>query len=187
MRNKQNFRDSLIEIWQTEIKVFFQKGLICSERQLQSEIYHQLRKIKNLKIWIEPSLVLENHKLNNSKPDIIVTKGKHIIGIIELKYDLTNGIKFKFDIEKLIDYSSYKKAIPLETDLNTGDWKKNKDKYFIHEKCIYVFGAIGYSDSKAFNTESYKSFTEKTNSNFLILMGELATQGNQTEFHSHII
>lgn len=83
-----NLIKALISIWENDIETKFKQGKLVYERQLQADLYHLLKsKLSNkYDIWVEPVIYMEDSILHLTKPDLIITTGLNIIGVIELKF-----------------------------------------------------------------------------------------------------
>jgi len=98
----ENFLNIFRTTWEIDIKAIFEKGLIVYERQLQSILYNQLRVRLTIdyEIYIEPVI----YQLDKIKPDMVITKDKRIISIIELKSKPWEYPEFFSDMKKLVRF-----------------------------------------------------------------------------------
>lgn len=121
--NDNELLDILTELWDTTIIPLYKKGKIQTERHLQSYLFMLLKNrftekvLEEWDVWVEPQFYFkDNSKKPNGekmyKPDLVVTKGHEIAGIIEIKFtpqewnSKKNLEAAKSDIEKLSLYRS---------------------------------------------------------------------------------
>jgi hypothetical protein len=119
-----NFIETFKSIWEIDIKSKFAKGLITYERQLQSNLYYQLksRLSNDYEIFIEPVV----YQLDGIKPDMIITKDSRIISIIELKSKPLEYPDFYSDMIKL---ERFKKELDVNQNIVFGWIPKSVDWY----------------------------------------------------------
>lgn len=142
----------ITDIWTNKLSDKFSKGLLTYERQLQAELYYQLKLqlSDEYEIWIEPVVYLSEHGLDKVKPDIFITKGDTIVGIIELKFKPWEHPKYQGDINKLIKFdlaSDKNLSLPFGYKPTSSDWKKQISSEMVrfnltqdHLNCFIVFG-----------------------------------------------
>lgn len=168
-------------IWVNHIKDLYLKGQICSERQIQAELYRHLRNNTDYEVWIEPELHLVGSKLHHTKPDLIITEDKKIIGIMEIKFNLFAGINFTWDIEKLRNLAILEESVPLRTDLSTANWDMAMDNQFTIgiDTCLF-FAVIAWEGTQALDYNKWgKGITEKIPNNFYLLSGTVNKTTNR--------
>jgi len=162
----------LEEIWTTDIKTFFEAGKMCSERALQSELYSLLKSIPGYEIWVEPKLSIKDDFLNGKVPDVIITRDNEVIGIIELKYNLFQGIDCAEDIKKLIRFSELQgSGLHLKTNTKTGDW--DREGYRIIEDTVYVLAVIAWAGTQALTEQVWHQYKKQIDNRFVHLIGEV--------------
>lgn len=169
-------------IWKKSIADTYLNGLICSERQLQAELYRQLRNQTDYLIWVEPELELKNTALHHTKPDMIISSlNNKIIGVIELKFNLSKGIDVKWDIEKLTEFSQLNREvkIPLLTNLINGGWDYD-NQFILSDNLVVILAVIAWKDTEALDTEKLKAkFNIKNEINMYHLIGSV----NENDYH----
>lgn len=163
--------------WEIDIKARFEKGLITYERQLQSILYGQLkaRLTNNYEVYIEPVI----YQLDKIKPDIVITKGKKIISVMELKCKAWEYPDFFSDIRKL---ERFKTEIKINQEIVLGwipksvDWY-NQEKhenlklsYQIDEELQLIMALISRYDSDVV-TKELKDLTSIDSRYFKMFLG----------------
>ncbi len=165
------------KVWRTEIKKAYKNQILCSERQLQAEFYCGLKpfsKKKNYRVWIEPVLVFGYKKKMIIKPDLIITKGRTVNAVIELKYRPYGLVDFKTDIEKMRELQHYKKSFPLLTDVRSGNYTKDEFKVSNNLLCVYAAIAKGGHAAAVKDRKYWKENYEiKLPEPFLHLVGRI--------------
>ena len=167
------------KIWCQQIKESYIKGILCSERQLQAELYHFLKSnLADHQVWLEPVIELETEKDKwKIIPDMLITYHQEIQAVIELKYVPYGEVKFKPDIEKMYTLSnqSNSKSFRLKTDPVNGNYTLVQFAIAKNILCIYAAIARG---NHAWGVES-RSFWIENNyqlnipNNFLHLVGKV--------------
>ncbi len=179
--NQKSFIQTLEEVWTTGIKVFFESGKICSERALQAELYSLLKPYSEYDIWIEPKLKLIDSFLGGKVPDVIVTKNDVVIGMIELKYALLQGIDCTEDIKKLIGFSEFQdQKLYLKTNLKTGTWDEEHG-FKINKDTCFVLAVISWEGTEALTEDVWTHHVKKPDDRFAHLIGKIDYNG-QIEF-----
>lgn len=181
----------LIELWNTVIQASYKKGILCSERHLQAEIYQHFTNrtdTSEYQMWVEPMLELYYKKAENGKfkPDLVITQDLQVICFIELKYIPWRNVNFQYDIDKLAMYQNdnLNKIFPLRTEPITGNWSV-VHKYTIAPDVLTVFAVIAKYEAWAHGPDSYyeeilgKPFPLK---NYLILKGKIGDKNNPVDF-----
>jgi len=183
----ENLKKTLISIWQNDIKEKFEDGKLVYERQLQAEIYHLLennlnKNGKDYDIWVEPVIYLDGTGIHKTKPDLVITRGEDIIGVVELKFKPWEEVDYKGDLDKLIEFkkiSTTDKKIWLGIKPISSDWKdQNKDDNFdfynLKENLLTSFIVFAHPVSHAIGDFAiYKEI-----SNFLLLYGYIENESN---------
>jgi len=171
-------RKVLSNIWTEEVKKYYAKGLICSERQLQSIMYKYISdKNENYFVWVEPLLKIKDRKVI---PDIVITDNNYVIAIVELKYVPHHYPEYKNDLEKLVFLSEQgNKKISLLTNPIDGK-SNNEDSFNFGSDILFSYCAIGNFESDAVNIfeKHYIGGIEK----FLHLYGKINSSVNLDEF-----
>ncbi|OZI05703.1 hypothetical protein BWI93_24000 [Siphonobacter sp. BAB-5385] len=137
--------------WENHIPTAYQKGQICSERHLQSLLYHHLLNIlpQVYVVWVEPNIA------SGRFPDLLITLGQQVVALIELKFMpssyalLTDGEKLKMEYE----------AFPLQLDPATG--QRTSDRYECTPDTLKVFGVVGRMGSHALTEKPWEYMDEK--------------------------
>ena len=163
----------LRDIFSNRIKDKISSGFIPYERQLQAELFHELKLIlpDKYKIWVEPIIYLKEYGLDKIRPDIIVTENFDIKLIIELKHVINGEPEFKNDIEKLLKFEFAKESNNIELSLSSAILNSEEPdlitfvRHRLDKELLSVFVAFGSEKCKAF-TERYE-----TPKNFLFIMG----------------
>jgi hypothetical protein len=159
----KQFLEIFKTVWERDVKSRFEKGLINYERQLQSIVYSLLKsKLNNdYEVFIEPVIF----ELDKIKPDIIVTKKKKIISIVELKCKPWEYPAFRPDMKKL---ERFKKEIKVKQKIVLGwipkfvDWNIQESKnylklsYQIDKNLLLIMAIIGKYDSDIISSEVEK-------------------------------
>lgn len=180
----RGIRKTILDTWQKEIYDCYESGNLCSEKQLQAELYHQLRlfskqETRQLKVWVEPTLKLPRENGTGTiKPDLLLSSGNEVIAIVELKYVPYKEARFQDDIRKMYNLSKYQGLIRLETDPNTGNYYDKADKHLTVAKDILcVFAAIckgGFAHAVESQTVwKKKNYQINIPHNFLHLVGRV--------------
>ncbi len=174
----ENLVEILENIWKENVRSLYISGLISTERGLQAEIYRQLKDYDNFNIWIEPTIFFTpSADLDYKKPDIIITMGREIVGIIELKYKPYGATYYIEDIEKLSSFSNIPKEykLPLFTIPNSGEWsKENKDLFTVSSNFLSVFAVIAWNDAWSLYINKWGNQKVKIPKNFLHLTGSIS-------------
>lgn len=164
------FIERLNEIWKNNIKHEFVKGNIQYERQFQAYLFYYLRSklSEEYGFWIEPVLYLNQYGLDKAKPDLIVTKSKEIIAIIELKFSPWSFAKTLHDREKFLKFEKAiknKKEITISWIPYSDNWNKQKNKedknlnfHFIPET-YKILCVVANKDSEGLKKEYYQDIT----------------------------
>lgn len=167
-------------IWNNQIKDYYMSGSISTERNLQAELYHQMRVnrgLQNYQIWVEPTFYFENKDLamNHKIPDLIITNQNKIESVIEIRYKPYGDVLYTDVIEKLFRLSILKGShiIPLKTKPETGNWlTRPEEKYIFSENCIFIFAVVA-RDNYSIALEQSKWIIEIPK-NFLHLKGKIS-------------
>ncbi len=174
----ENLVEILEKIWKENVRSLYISGLISTERSLQAEIYRQLKNYTNYNIWIEPTIFfIPSADLDYKKPDVIITKEREIVGIIELKYKPYAETYYIEDIEKLYAFSNIPKEykLPLFTIPNSGEWsKKNKDLFTVSSNFLSVFAVIAWNNAWSLDIKKWGKQKVKKPKNFLHLTGSIS-------------
>jgi len=143
--NDNGLSDILEEIWDNTIIPLYEKGKIQTERHLQSYLFMLLKnrfeeKVpKDWDVWVEPQFYLKDDSKKPDgekmyKPDLVVTKGHDIAGIIEVKFtpqeakQEKNLESAKRDINKLALYYKEQSKFPKSKLIEN---KKPLEKFFL--------------------------------------------------------
>jgi len=173
-------KNSLIFIWQNQIRNEFVNGRIIYERQLQAMFYFYLRTLLpgEYVIWVEPVVEINNiENYNKVKPDLIITKNSQVIAIIELKFKPWESINnYVPDIRKLClfeEIASTNLKLDLSVKPNSPNWNvqklnKGNSSFTLIEDHLSVFVAFYHPDDKY--TPNLDSVTKRPK-NFLYLKG----------------
>lgn len=164
--------------WENEIKEEFSKGNIAYERQCQAMLYFYLRpKLEKIdsRIWIEPVF----YAIDKAKPDMVLTTGKHITAIIELKFVPWQFVNYHHDISK---FRNYQKLFKGGTEVELGwipknsRWKVQKEG----EKLLFTFMKGGLLVMATVGRPESEAFTLKGTglTNFLHLQGWINEDGS---------
>lgn len=171
-------------IWLNKILKQYSNGLIVTERALQAEIYHQLKNShSDYLFWVEPTLYSNSSTLNYKKPDILISKEREIVGIIELKYKPDGETFYKEDINKMKEFSETPNEgdIRLITIPNTGKWsEEKKDLFSVSPNILSVFAVIANDKAHAVKINEIKNNTALPK-NFLHLTGSISEE--EIKFH----
>lgn len=169
-----NLREKLKDIWTNKISKHYSEGLICSERNLQAEFYYQLRmeldQEENAVVWIEPTLSFEKQVagLSKLKPDLLITKDKEIICVIELKYKPYGEVFYEADLKKLFEFCRVaNNGLRLKTDVKTGNYCD--EFYYVSVEILTCFAVVCNEVAHAAKKEEWKSINFPKN--FLHLTG----------------
>lgn len=170
----QKLQDTLINIWTQKLTDKFKSGFLVYERQLQAELYYQLKLHLNetYNIWIEPVVYLPQYGLNKVKPDICISKDDQLIAVIELKFKPWEDAAFYDDIEKLLNFDKAANAneevtlgyIPISADWNMQQGGE-RVSYKINSNLLTSFVAFSKPNTNAVEPLS------KVPQNFLHLYG----------------
>ena len=165
-------KQTLIDIWLNDILKRVRNGLITYERQLQAEIYFNLKSKlpQDYKVWIEPVI----YNLDKIKPDIIITNEDRVLSIIELKFKPWEYPDYQYDLNKFLSFESKSNNnlnidfgyIPISSDWRIQQGKGTKLSYRLTQDYINCFILFGKKDSAAFNLAN-----NKLPGNFLHLFG----------------
>jgi hypothetical protein len=175
----------LKDFWITSIQEHYLKGIICSERNLQAEIYHQLRLFFSsdnaIKIWVEPTLSFQKDipGLTKTKPDLLITKDNKIICVLELKYKPYGEVDYLFDLKKLYLFSKISdNGLRLITDIHSGNYKNNY--FFITPSLLTCFAVICNEVAFAAKKDTWNNVDIPEN--FLLLTGVVDRKNRQINF-----
>jgi hypothetical protein len=138
--------DEILLAWKEEIARVHHEGRLCSERQLQAEMYHHLKMRLgrvDYGLWVEPTLELESGTGKwVVKPDLLITRLQVIEAVIEIKNVPFGRADFKSDIAKLVGFQkSVGKSFHLLSDPNTGLYVTDKP-FTVDSDIICVYAAI---------------------------------------------
>jgi len=151
--------------WNNVITNYFMKALIAYKRQLQGYFFLELNKnLPEHVIWIEPMIFLQKEynptkrpKMDGRIPDMVITRGKVIEAVIELKCKPWDSVQYQADLKKLKHFenlSSTNTQIPLSCPPISSNWDKqlvdnNKGEiyYKFKSNLILVFAAIAKEGS----------------------------------------
>lgn len=156
---KYTMKEVIQKIWNSVLEGPFQDGMIGFERQLQGYLFYELiNHLPHHKIWLEPMVYLTGNRLDGKKPDIIITKGRKIVGVWELKFNPWGYVHFKDDIQKLLEFEKLgntNETIPLS-------WPPKKNRmpaqlaipggqieYSVNKSCLMIFGVVAHPYSEA--------------------------------------
>lgn len=145
--------------WNRVIELYFQKGRISYERQLQSYLFLELSNFSNeFTIWIEPTIFLEiGHPLDGKQPDIVITnRYNKIVAIIELKCKPWGHVVYQEDLIKLknLEVLALKRSkLPLSWPPMHQTWnlqqKNSEVLYEFNPDCLMVFAVIAKYNASA--------------------------------------
>jgi len=181
----ENFIKIFKTIWEHDIKSTFEKGIITYERQLQAILYNLLRErlTYDYEIFIEPVI----YQLDKIKPDMVITKSKKIIAIIELKCKPWEYPKSRLDINKLL---GFKDKIDKNVEIYLGwipkfiDWNEQNNNitsrlaYGLDEKLQLIIAVIAKHDSEIVSKE-IKDFDDYEKiKDFKIFLGYINPDGS---------
>jgi len=181
-------KDILEKCW-TLIKEIYMEGKICSERHLQSEIFHILKQDNNFnaeyKIFIEPTIYSDKKEMDDSLiigiiPDILITNHQDkIVCVFELKYKPNGYVRYKKDINNFGKFNDLKGSefpIYLETNPKNGDWDY-KRPFKIDKNILFAYAIIAneYSDALKKTEEIWKNteFLKQPITNYIQLIGSV--------------
>lgn len=168
-------------IWSKVIDEY-KKGTICSERHLQSLMFHMIRTLKDdkEKVFIEPNILeyKDNERcynaLNNKVPDIIIVddEGARVTHFIELKYDPLGKPEYNYDLNKFKSISELESgiSIPLKTDIKSGNWDYN-DQYEFTNSTTKVYAFIANQKSNLFTSSKLNEELFEGINNIIVLWG----------------
>ena len=138
------------QIWRS-IQSEYWCGKVVSERDLQAQLYYLLRNatVEPVRIIVEPVWVNENQR---QIPDIVITNGKVITDIFELKFVPYALADAKGDLAKLIGYTALKnRNWPVSIVPETGSWREGIN---LATDCRLHFVAISQHTAEAVWPES---------------------------------
>lgn len=161
----------LYNAWKQIEKVYL-RGEICSERHLQSLLFHILNSTddfnKKYQIRVEPKIkIIENgdlvNQLNGIIPDLLIINGNEIKACIELKYVPYGYVSFKKDIINLSNFFKLKGqsnvSICLSTNPLNGEWDY-KNIFTISSELLLVYSLIANKEAYAI-TDSKKIWSKE--------------------------
>ena len=181
--SKSNLKELFKEIWPS-IETEYNAGGFCSERHMQAEIYFQLKQSKNIKdykFWIEP-VIYSNDKLFHKLglkgiiPDMLVSIGTSIVGVVEIKYVPHGYSQFNKDMTNIKKFYTNKgkpESFQLKTDNITGQY--NNDKFTIDNDILLIYLVIANAGSDSFSEK--ESIWKSINADdYLFLTGRIDNQ-----------
>jgi hypothetical protein len=127
----EEIKKKITRIWENEIRDALESGEVIIEKQLQAEMYHQLRlKFPKYKIWTAPTLYLKKYDLDRIKPDLIITKGKEILAVIQMEFKPWEFLDYKENLSVLmgLDKVGKSKKIKLGMIPFSSIWQEQKTK-----------------------------------------------------------
>lgn len=125
-------------IW-AEIEQVYNSGTICSERHLQAELYHLVKgilRVQDYQLFIEPKINTNSttSDIHGLIPDMLVTRGKEIVAVIEIKYVPHGYAEYEKDFATFNKFQANagKKDVRIDllTDPYTGSWKDSENPTF---------------------------------------------------------
>jgi hypothetical protein len=156
-KNDNELLQLLTELWDNTIIPLYKTGKIQTERHLQSYLFMLLKnrfkeKVpKDWDVWVEPQFYFERSHEKMYKPDIVITKGYDIAGILELKFTPQEGkseknkeaaerevdkleVYYKMQSnfpkrEPIADPEPYKTEFLLDLSPSSGAYNKNATPY----------------------------------------------------------
>lgn len=163
----------LYKAWKQIEKVYL-RGEICSERHLQSLLFHILNSTddfnKKYQIRVEPKINITGNgdlvdQLKGIIPDLLIIKGNEIKACIELKYVPNGYVSFKKDIINLSNFWKLKGqsnvGIWLSTNPLNGGWDySNSKKFTISSELLLVYSLIADKEAYAI-TDSKKIWSKE--------------------------
>jgi len=126
-------------VWQ-KIGDDYKKGLINSERCLQSALYMRFRNnlISPDKIFVEPVIDYYENNMPKFKPDLVICKNKEFTALIEIKFSPNwepNYINDMTKINKILNQDEDKGYYAARKPI-TGDWEDNDYTFSFNTKYI---------------------------------------------------
>jgi hypothetical protein len=169
-------KELLKSSWLNGVKNAYITGDLCSEKNLQAELYHQLKLTnwhKHYRFWVEPCLLFSDHhpELSYLKPDLLISCGNEIVGIVELKYKPQSECHFQYDLSKMrrFEVMSTNYALYLEIFYCTGSY--SPQTFTVSPNLLSVFGVIARDFAHAVIPEKLVLITEGMPSRLLHLSG----------------
>jgi len=111
-------RKLFIEIWGSQIKDNYSKGIITTEGSLQAHFYRFLKNetdFDKYEIWVVPTLYFDFPcEINKNYPDLLISLNSEIVCIVELKYNIEIGVNPYEDLKKLKVFSDQSGINKLE-------------------------------------------------------------------------
>ena len=148
----------------------YKKGLINSERCLQSALYFHIRnqipeqEEKDIKILLEPVLTCEVGDLKGKQPDLLICDGKKILLIAELKFLPHYRPVWKKDVIKLKQIFDASKQNQFKTKLSlSANGKYDNVIYEPDDNIALCFVVFGRDDAEAVNYDSVSRQWAKLN------------------------
>lgn len=144
-----------------ELNNIYSSGGICSERQMQFYLLTSLYKFdinKEFDFFVEPSIFDKDNNLSdlglkNIIPDILVTKGREIVAVVELKFIPHSYIQYKKDIKNMSAFyvNRHNKDLKFYLKINpiNGQWDYNSE-YVLSNDLKLIYCAIGNKYSECF-------------------------------------
>lgn len=161
------------------IKESFLQQKINTERLLQAEFYRQLKDRLTdpvYNVWVEPVLAFRENdiELTHKKPDIVITKEKEVVGVIELKFVPWAEADYIEDINKLEKLSREGgNKIYLLQNIYSGEWHKDEESSFtISSNLLSVFAVIAKKNSYALDKNKWQELSLPVK--FVHLIGEIS-------------
>lgn len=127
----EKIKKRIISIWENEIRDALERGEVIIEKQLQAEVYHQLRsKLPKYKIWTAPTLYLKKYDLDRIKPDLVITNDQEILAVIQMKFKPWEFLDYQEDLSLLtgLDKVGKAKKIKLGMIPFSSIWQEQKTK-----------------------------------------------------------
>lgn len=178
------------DIWY-RIELDYNRGVIPSERHMQSLIYHYLTLHPAFRpqwgIRIEPTIWCPPDALHKEKmtavlgmiPDMLIVdeKEKVVLAHLELKYNPMGYIQYEKDLEffESMFNNENEIKIPLDTDPLTGNWKMYPDSseyifYSLSENLLPIYLVVCKYDSNLFGEDAQSWISDHLGINKLLLL-----------------
>ena len=118
--------------------------------------------------------IKKNYEDTDKHPDIVITKDKEVIGVIEPKFVPWGEADYIEDVNKLEKLSrECGKRIYLLQDIYSGEWHKDKESSFtISSNLLSVFAVIAKMNSYALDKNKWRDLSLPVN--FIHLTGEIS-------------
>ena len=144
MSSRPLLRKQIAEAWRQSIAVDYAAQRINSERSLQASVWSHLNSVlprKTRRMFIEPCMSILGQDREDRFPDLVICNTRHVIGIVELKYQPRMRPSWRKDIDTFHWLAKNQSNIAITNSRYRGA-EADARVYPLAQQVLYVWAGV---------------------------------------------